>query len=223
MAIKKDEGNPTVAPAAHTPNPTVSPSDVIAALRALPQEQLAEVLKSAGAAPSTIGMTPELLSTILTQSGAAQAQAMKLVMRRENDKYPERSHFLPRGLYDDAGEPQAPKLTFTRPTFFQEARLGGELETEEEIELCNRFTETRELTAKQWRAEVRQVGGKEQLHITVPSRTVDDRMNLPGEFRLILMELLGGPEAVNPVMLQKQIADLQARVASLQAASSPAA
>lgn len=197
----------------------IDPSALVAALRALPADELKSLLVASGAAPSTIGMTPEnmqaLMNTLHANSATAIREAIRS-QRKENPAYPERSVFNPRGVFNDAGEAQAPKLKLSRPTFFNGVRLGGELESEEEIELCNRFTESRYAREGTWKAEVEGKGINQRLLITVPSRSVDDRMVLP-PFTHILRELLDGAEAVNPESLQKQIAALQAEVAKLKA------
>lgn len=206
----------TTAPPTGTPTlPTLDPTQVLDALKRLDPETVQAALKMAGLVPTTAGLTAEQIQTIAMTSGAANARAMQLALRRENPNYPEQSVFHPRGLFTDDGIAQAPKAKFSRPTFFNGVRLGGELETEEEIELCNRFTETREVVSKGWTATIERVGNKDRLLITVPSRTIDDRMVLPGSFTLILQELLGGSEAVNPLSLQKQIDDLTKRLAGL--------
>lgn len=162
-----------------------------------------------------------MLTTLFQQSGAVNARAMKLALRKENDNYPERSVFNPVGRYDDDGNAQIPKVTFRRPTYANGVRLGGELETPEEIELCNRFTETKEIRSKDWKAEVVRVGTEERLYIKFPSKTINDRMNLPHSFTLILHELLGGEDAVNPTTLQRQIAELQEQVRELKGEQRP--
>lgn len=211
------------APAPTGPVDTNPLAAVTAALKALPAEAVEQLLKEAGLVPTTAGLSAEQMQAIATTSGAANARAMQLALRKENPNYPEKSVFNPRGVFDDDGNALEPKAKFRRPTYFQGVRLGGELETETEIELCNRFTETREIPSKQWKAEVKMHGNEERLYITVPSKTVDDRMNLPHTMELILMELLQGSEAVNPASLQKQIEALQAQVAELQGKDASAA
>jgi hypothetical protein len=138
--------------------------------------------------------------------------------RKENPNYPEKSVFFPRGKFDDLGNARPPKATFTRPTYYNGVRLGGELETEEEIQLCNQFTRDKSCRDGLWEAIIENAGSsRERLIIKVPSLSIDERMGLP-PFTLILAELLGGAEAVNPLTMQKQIDDLKAKLEQMTAA-----
>lgn len=170
--------------------------------------------------PSLIGISPEQLQTILGALGATSATAMREAIRsqrKENPNYPEKSVFNPRGVFDDEGTPQAPKAKLSRETFFVGVRLSEETLTEEEIDLCNRFTGDKDSREGMWTARLEQHGNKQRLYIAVPSKTVDDRMGLPS-FALICRELLDGADAVSPDAMLKQIADLQRQMKELQLA-----
>jgi hypothetical protein len=186
-------------------------------------EELRELLARAGfTVPTTQGFTPESFQTIMASMQALSAGAVKETLRherKENPNYPEKSVFFPRGKFDDLGNALAPKLTFTRPTIFNGVRLGGELETEDEIKLCNQFTADRSSRDGLWTAILEHQGtSRERLLITVPSLSIDERMSLP-PFTLILAELLNGAEAVNPLTMQTQIDALKAEVDRLKQTS----
>lgn len=198
--------------------PTVTAADLLTALKALPPEDLKTLLVQSGAAPTTIGMSPEQLQMIIgtLNPAIAMREAYKL-QRKENPNYPEQSVFHPRGKFDHEGIPLKPKATFKRPTFFMDVRLGGELETEDEIELCNRFTQDRLARNGKWKAIIKNKGElNEELHIEIPSKTMDDRMENAYPFAIILRELLEGAAAVNQETLIQRIADLEAKLANLE-------
>ena len=52
----------------------------------------------------------------------------------------------------------------------------------------------------------------------VPSRTVDERMDLPGSLLLILRELKDGAMAVDPLSLAQEVSLLKEQLAALTAA-----
>lgn len=207
---------------------TIDPLALVEALKQLPADTQAALLKSAGLMPTTMGMTPEHLQVLMGTMTAVSANAQKEAIRsqrRENPQYPERSEFHPRGVFDDAGRQLEPKLKFRIPTFFQGVRLAGELETEEEIRLCNQITDSRYAREGLWKAEIEGMGRNQRLVIRVnregESLTMDDRMSLP-PFTIILRELISGKEAVNPETLHAQIEAMQKRIAELEGAKQPA-
>ena len=195
----------------------VNLADLVSALKNLPQEDLRGLLTTAGIAPTTIGMTPETLQSLLGSMGATSAAAMREAyrqQRKENPNYPEVSVFNPEGKFDDDGNARTPKVTFRRPTFFNGVRLGGELETPEEIRLFNQFTDTKLARDGRWKLEIEDKGTKnERALLTIPSRTADDRMENAVPLPLILRELLGGADAVNPETLAARIAELERKLA----------
>ncbi len=209
-------------PAGFAPSDTTAPApvtakDIIAELARMDPAARKELLTVAGIVPTTEMMSPEKIQTIVMTSGAANARAMQLALRKENPTYPERSVFHPSGKFDDDGNALAPKAIFSRETFFNHVRLGGELETEDEINLYNRFTKSTEARDGTWTAVVEMVGGKERLMVEVPTLTNDQRMNLPHDLCLILRELLDGPESVNPAMQERRIKELEDQVRTLVA------
>lgn len=172
------------------------------------------------AVPSLVGISPEQLATILGALGTTSATAMREAIRsqrKENPNYPEKSVFNPRGVFDDDGNALAPRTKLTRETFFVGVRLSEELLTDDEIALCNRFTSDKTAREGLWSATLEQHGSKTRLYISVPSKTVDDRMTL-SPFTHICRELLDGPDAVNPESMQKQIEELTRQVKALELA-----
>lgn len=203
--------------------PDVMQAAVIDALRSLPPDELGALLKRAGVVPTTSGMGVEHLQAIMSTMDAVSARSVKEALRserKENPNYPEKSVFFPAGKFDDSGRILPAKITLSRTTFFNGVRLGGELETEEEIGLCNRFTESRTAREGEWQAIV-ETGLNARLTITVPSKTVDDRMSLP-PFTHILRELLDGAEAVNPDTMARRIAALEAQMKAMGVQPLPA-
>lgn len=213
-----------------SPPPPVITADLLAtALLQLPAEKLREVLDRAGfGGPSVQGITPDQLQTILMTVGKTSAKAMQESLRNENPWYPERSVFNPRGLFDDAGKPQEPKLKFLLDTFWpaavRQARAGetSELCTEEEIALFNRLAGLHEekwisKPTGDWKVTFERRNSRERMHVDAPCYSNDDRMNLP-PLTHILLELLEGPEAVRPEALLAQVKKLKEEVAALKVA-----
>ncbi len=192
-------------------------------LKSLSPAELADVLRGAGAVPTTQGLTPDVLQSIVQAFQATSQTAVRETLRqerKENPNYPAKSVFHPAGVFDDSGKTLTPKATFRRTTYFQGVRLGGELETEQEIELCNAFTTDRDAREGRWTARLENKGRpNEKLLITIPSKTVDDRMENSLPLALILRELLDGVDAVNPDALQRQIDEMKQTIAKLQAAA----
>jgi hypothetical protein len=190
---------------------------VLEALAELDPDDLRELFKKAGLEPVTPSTSLDALEGMLGRIGqtnvAAIREARKLD-RKENPNYPERSVFLPRGLYDDEGRPQPPKLKLTHVTHYCGQPINGESETEEEIALFNRFTESKESRDGKWKAQLTWEGKKSTLMITVPARSIDDRSELPAMTQ-VLTELLDGPDAVNPDTMAKRIAALEATIQKL--------
>ena len=87
-----------------------------------------------------------------------------------------------------------------------------------EIEAYNSITHSCTARNGRWEAIVRQVGDAREVHIFLPTKSIDDRMGLPS-VELICRELVAGPRAVDPMALSERVAELekqltQARVAA---------
>lgn len=189
---------------------------LVEVMKQLQPEQLNELLKRAEVVPTTTGMTPEQIQTVVMTAGAANARAMQLALRRENPNYPERSVFNPKGVFTDDGVQLPPKVKLSRETYYVGVRLGGELETPEEIELFNRFTGDRDARGGKWTARLTNVAGKERLVVDFPHRNTDERMELPSDMKLILRELLLGEAAVNPATMSARIATQDTQIKEMQ-------
>lgn len=194
---------------------------IVEAIKSLPPDELASILKQSGAVPTTIGMFPEhlqvLMGTLQANSVDAHKQAIRS-LRKENPNYPERSVFNPAGVYDDLGNALAPKVKLARTTFFVKVRLNDEVMTPDEIDLCNRFTQTKEARGGKWIASVVKRGDTEELRILddFSVYNADDRSDLP-PFTFICRELLDGADSVNPETMAKRIADLEAKLKTMGA------
>lgn len=193
---------------------------IMEAIKALPAEDLRALLVQSGVAPTTIGMTPEMLQTLLGTLGTTSTAAMREAyrqQRKENPNYPERSVFNPAGVFDDEGRALPAKVRLSRPTFFVKVRLNDELMTPDEIDLCNSIASNKEARNGAWLAAViRKPGGQEELRI-LDDFTVynaDDRSDLP-PLTFILRELRDGADAVNPATMAKRIADLEEKLKQL--------
>lgn len=212
------QGEGQGAPA--TPSAEQMQGMIVDALLAMKPNDLSVLLQRAGVVPQQ-AFTPDSLVAMANAFAKNSAEAVRETLRQErpeNPSYPEKSVFFPRGKFDDKGHANAPKIAFRRPTFFNNVHLKGELETEEEIALFNGFTEDRTAREGRWKATIFNKGTKfERLLVEIPSKTTDDRMDNSLPLPLILLELQGGAEAVNPTTLQARIDALQARVDELEA------
>jgi hypothetical protein len=192
---------------------------LVEALKGMSTEELREVLGKAGAVPTTMGMDGATLQEIVKAFQLTSATAVRETLRQErveNPNYPGRSVFNPDGVFDKDGK-SMPKVKFRRDTYYQNVRLGGELETPEEIALFNAFTEDKSSRDGRWTAEIVHKGTpKERLYVKIPSMTPDERMENSIPMTLVLMELLGGADAVNTETLTKRIAVLEAELKARQ-------
>ncbi|HZD62854.1 MAG TPA: hypothetical protein VE200_08675 [Xanthobacteraceae bacterium] len=162
------------------------------------------------------GLTEEQLTRALqagAEANAAQSAAsMRQVLHPQNAQHPGKSAFsYPEG---DVARPK-PVL---RPNadglpgvcFFCGAKEDPSQLTPHQIDLYNRFDRTRTTRDGRWKAEVATNGV--DLSVTVPCKSIDDRMDLPS-LDLILTELLDGASAVDPISLAERVATLEAQLA----------
>lgn len=148
----------------------------------------------------------------LTEVMEANSEGVRRALRPENATHPDISAFNPRGERDHP-RPKLRRKTFMSPGM---ELMAHEL-TVQEIELLNSIEHNIEARNGQWRAELKRTAtdGTQELHIVVPSNTMDERMDLPKSLELILRELVGGTKAVDPESLAQQVAALQKQVAAL--------
>lgn len=201
------------------------------ALKDMTPEERRELLGPADpATPETSVAALEGMLSRIGQTNVAAIREARKLDRAENPNYPEKSVFNPLGKYDDEGKALPPKMRFCtvdetgklipRDVFYNGAHLDYEQNTPEEIALCNAFTKsttstgTKEARHRPWTAVVSNEDGTPRLTITVPSKSPDDRMELPNLCG-ILRELLNGPEAVTPDTMARRIAELEATVKAL--------
>lgn len=161
-------------------------------------------------------MTPEQITALVTAAAGSAAntgaESLRRVLHSSNAQHPGKSAFsYPEG---DILHPKA----MLRPTpdgqpgecFFCGSRQDPEQLTPAQIDLFNRFTRTVTARDGRWKAEISSNGIN--LAVWVPTKTIDDRMDLPS-LDLILLELLDGQAAVDPVSMGERIAQLEKQLA----------
>jgi hypothetical protein len=170
--------------------------------------QLAEALLAAMAkmAPQGGGLSKDDLKEVMQSN----AEGMRKALKPENARHEDISAFNP------LGERDHPRPKLIRKTFWAGTELHEDELTAEEISLFNSFAHSTEARNGSWTAELRRTGklGESQLHITFPCRSTDDRMDLPNGMNLMLRELLGGAQAVDPSSLSARVAELEAKLAA---------
>lgn len=119
------------------------------------------------------------------------------------------------------GERHHPGPKLTRKTFFCGGREREETMTIAEVEAYNAITESCTARGGLWQAEVRGVGGDQLLHIYVPSKTIDQRAELPSLLE-ILRELKSGQRIPSATTLMDRVTDLERQLAALENASAQA-
>jgi len=120
------------------------------------------------------------------------------------------------------GERFHPGPKLARRTFFCGGREREETLKHEEINAYNAITESCVARGGLWQAEVRGSGPDSVLHVYVPSKTGDQRMELPSLLE-ILRELAGAPRLPSAVSLDARVKELEERLAAHGLASVPAA
>ena len=225
-------------PPAHTPpkDPTpgsfidkLSPAD-LQVLGAFINDQVSARLKTGGGSEDALTKISESQASLARLVGQMQRSANK-----ENPDYEDRSvyNFDPSCAHckgrerhpTDTGEPgryghPKPKLIFE--TFFCGGIQREDWLTPMDIELFNRFDKSTTARDGRWTATLARDGTRKTLHIAVPYRGADTRSDLP-PLSSILLELLLGPAAADPVQQIQMIAELQRRVVELEAKLTPAA
>lgn len=144
------------------------------------------------------GITEEQLDKILTGT----AESTRKALRPENARHPDVSAFNP------AGERDHPKAKLTRKVFWANVPLQAGEMTPEEIDLLNSITHNLEARNGRWKAEIKKDGGEQELWISFPHDSIDDRMDLPS-MELMLRELVGGTRAVDAGSLAQRVAELE--------------
>ena len=125
-------------------------------------------------APPIVGLSGDQLAQILQSVGQTNAQAMKQSLRPENDNPVPNSVFHPLGME---------KGTLIRETYFCSVKQNEDQLTPGEVADLNAFTENCEARDGTWWAKFERNGTHERLFIHVPSKSIDDRMELPNPRR----------------------------------------
>jgi hypothetical protein len=180
--------------------------------KAQKEQPVAEQTDTTADLKAQIALMQAQMEALLRQQPAADA--LQLLAERsapkQNPNYNEVSPFT----YPE-GERMRPKPKLQRSTFFCGGREREEQLTPTEIDLYNRFSTTHSARGGTWTAELRQNGSAQELHINVPARSIDERMNLPNGLSLILLELLDGPAAADATRLAERVAELEKKLAAV--------
>ena len=158
-------------------------------------------------ASKLLGIDEDTLSRILATVGQASAEGMRRSIKPDNVTNPGISAFS----YPE-GEQARPKPKLTRETYFCGALQRDEQLTPEEIDAFNAITTERTSRNGTWKAWTEQNGSRQRLHVFIPNKSLDDRMNMPNGLILILKELADGQEAVNPISMMERIKQLEAQL-----------
>jgi hypothetical protein len=156
-------------------------------------------------------LTADALEKILKSN----AHGVQKAMRPENDTAPNISAFNPTG----AEKPilsyvDAEGVTRERPTYFSGNRQREDTLTPLEITLFNQIVKSTDARDGLWKARVSRNGGSQELHVSVPMDR-DRRSELPS-LVLILRELIGGRESVDPDSMAVQMAAMRAELDALK-------
>lgn len=168
----------------------------------LTRELLAELLAGV-ASQANPGITSEQLTQILSTVSKTSAGDMQRALVRENQNYAEE------GLFTYPG-----KTKLRRKTYFCYAEQRDETLSESEVNAFNAISRSCTARGGSWTATVVRDGTQEKLHIFVPGKTIDQRMELPSLVD-ILAELKDGPAAVDRLAMAERIAELEAQVSKL--------
>jgi len=161
-------------------------------------------------AAQTKGLSEKQLETLLTRVGTNTAEAMRSSLKPENPDHPEVSVFNPLGQRDH------PKPTLRVKTWFCGIEEKAERLTPEEIVAYNAITTDR-TARRDWKARIINKGQpNEELFVSIPCETVDQRMGLPN-LELILIELNGGPSTEDLSGLISQIRRLEQELVEAKA------
>lgn len=158
------------------------------------------------------GLSKEDLTDVVTAATRSAAEAgsegMRRVLHPQNAQHPHISAFS-----HPEGNIAHPKAALTRTSYFCGARLREDQMTPREIDLVNAIDRSYTARDGRWTADVVGVGKNEALHLFVPCKSIDDRMNLPS-LELVCLELVKGQAAVDPLSLAARVAELEKQLAA---------
>jgi hypothetical protein len=165
----------------------------------------------AASVPSNGALSKDDLQDVI--SGAAKAaseagaEGMRRVLHPQNAQHPSISAYS-----HPEGDVANPKPALAYVAYFCGSRLDPAQMTPREIESVNAITRSCSARDGRWTATIRQNGRDQELHILVPCKSIDDRMNLPS-LELACRELTAGPAAVDPMALADRVALLEKQLA----------
>lgn len=173
----------------------------LAELDRLIEEQKKRLAQTTGG-----GMTAEQFTQVLAtmQQGQKEIADASRPVRHSN---PDHLHIS--AFSHPEGDLKRPKNKLARETFLNGHRESEEDLTPGEIDAYNAIQHSCEARDGRWTAVVK---GK-RLLIDVPSKTPDDRMDLPSSLTLILRELALGKRAADPVEMAARLSALEKQMA----------
>ena len=176
-----------------------------------PPVEEAEVEEAAPLPPVALSAAQlkEILAAVATTATESGAEGMRRAIKPDNPTHPGISVYS----YPE-GERVHPKPKLTRETFFCGAPQKEDQLTPAEIDAFNAITGERTARNGRWWARVEQYGNRQRLHVFVPNKSIDDRMDLPNGLILILRELADGPEAVSVTSLAEKVKQLEMQLAA---------
>ena len=145
------------------------------------------------------GLSAGQLETLLERVGFSSAEAMRQSLKPENQFPPEISAFS----YPE-GDRDRPKPSLTRKTYFCGVEERADRLTPAEIDSYNAIVTPRRARRDRWAADIKRNGLRDELWISVPMETYNERVELPALI-LILHELNGGHSTENVYELVKLI------------------
>jgi hypothetical protein len=182
-----------------------------------------------------IGAGTGASATVLEQISTSQASLARLVGEMQRATNKENPNYEDRSVYNfdpacesckthtrhptDNGEPGKfghPKAKLKYETFFCGGIQREDWLTPMEIELFNQFEKSTSAREGHWTATLARDGTRKTLHIALPYRGADVRAELP-PLTTILLELIYGPAVADPMQQLQMIADMQKRIAELEA------
>lgn len=148
----------------------------------------------------------EQLAQVLASQTEGQ-KAIALAARPVSFSNPDHEHIS--AFSYPEGDRKRPKPKLARETYFNGHRESAEELMPAEIDAYNAIQHSCEARDGRWTAVIK----GNRLMIDVPTKTPDDRMDLPGGLVLILRELALGRRAADPIEMAARVAALEAMMA----------
>lgn len=170
------------------------------------------------------GLSPEQFSQLLDMLGSRSASDPGLAaaikelatqqsrtVRQSNAFHPGKSAFS----YPEGNEAR-PKPRLAREVFFCGVRQEEDQLTPIEIDLYNQIASAKRSRGDTWTADIDRHG---RLLILIPHASYNERMEIPNGLHLVLMEFIGGQDAIDPNVLGKEVLELRRQVVELAIAN----